>query len=172
MTSIPYQRCLVASHLFCFRDDHILLARRSNTGYEDGNYGVPAGHVDEGESGIDAMVREAREEVGMVLAATDLTVVHVMHRDTEVGPWFNLFLSCEWQPTFGEPHNREPEKCDHVAWFPLTEVPSNMVPYVRTGLEHARAGTPYSELGWQPRRSSCAATAPPAGKGGQHEEAR
>ena len=52
----------VAVHLFLIKDGRILLLRRFNTGYEDGNFTVVAGHVDGNESYIDAMLREAKEE--------------------------------------------------------------------------------------------------------------
>ena len=36
----------------------ILLSRRMNTGFNDGLFGLPAGHLTKGESVIDACVRE------------------------------------------------------------------------------------------------------------------
>jgi len=47
---MPRLRPLVAVHLFLLQDNKILLSKRYNTGYEDGNWNVPAGHVEEGES--------------------------------------------------------------------------------------------------------------------------
>src|SRR5947209_14739200 len=109
-------RAAVAVHLFLLRDDAILLLRRFNTGYADGNYSVIAGHLDGGEEVIAAAVREAREEAGIRIAAADVTVVGVMHRlsDTERIDFF--VAATRWE---GEIANREPEKCDDLAWFPL-----------------------------------------------------
>ncbi|MHB8648010.1 MAG: NUDIX domain-containing protein [Thermomicrobiales bacterium] len=73
-------RLLAAVQLFLWRDDAVLLPRRYNTGYEDGNYSVIAGHLDGDEEVIAATIREAREETGIVIAPEDVTVVGVMHR--------------------------------------------------------------------------------------------
>jgi ADP-ribose pyrophosphatase YjhB (NUDIX family) len=105
---------LVAVHLFFLREGKILLLRRFNTGYEDGNYSVVAGHVDAGETVTQAAVREAMEEAGVVLRLEDLQVVHVMNRksnDERVDFFVNVKA---WS---GEINNTEPDKCDDLAWF-------------------------------------------------------
>ncbi len=46
------------------KNQSILMSLRKDTGYMDGFYSLCAGHVDEGETVLEAMVREAREEIG------------------------------------------------------------------------------------------------------------
>jgi len=56
-----------ASYLVLIEDNKILLQRRFNTGYEDGKYSLVAGHVDEGETFTEAIIREVKEEAGITL---------------------------------------------------------------------------------------------------------
>ena len=63
----------VAVHLILTNDrGECLFLRRFNTGYKDGEYGLVSGHVEEGENLKSAMIREAREEVGITLSPDDL----------------------------------------------------------------------------------------------------
>ncbi len=133
-------------HLFLARDHQILLLRRFNTGYEDGNYSVVAGHMDGGETARAALCREAMEEAGLLILPDDLRFAHVVHRCTRDERIGFFFEALRWS---GEPRNLEPDKCDQLAWFPLDALPPNMVPYVRVALDGWRAGRPYSEDGWQ-----------------------
>lgn len=141
----PRLRALVAVHAFFRRDDEILLLRRSQTGYEDGNFSVPAGHLDGGETATAAMVREIFEETGVRVTEHHLRLVHVMHRRSEQERIDFFFDVVGWS---GTPENREPDKCDDMRWFSLRELPDNMVPYVRWALEYCRWGRIYSEFGW------------------------
>jgi 8-oxo-dGTP diphosphatase len=135
----------VAVHLFFFRDDHVLLLRRFNTGWEDGKYSVPAGHVEIGETVIQATIREAREEIGVQLEHQDIEVVHVMNRKSEEERIDFFLVVKRWT---GEIVNNEPDKCDELSWYPLTSWPSNVIPYVRKGWENYRDRIPFSEFGW------------------------
>ncbi|MDQ7793756.1 MAG: NUDIX domain-containing protein [bacterium] len=69
-------------HLLLFREGRTLLLRRPNTGYEDGNYGVIAGHIESGETARGALCREAREEAGLDVDPEALSLCHLMHRQT------------------------------------------------------------------------------------------
>jgi 8-oxo-dGTP pyrophosphatase MutT (NUDIX family) len=65
---IEHIKLPVAVHLFLKKNGKILLLRRYNTGYEDGNYSVIAGHIDGNENIYKAMIREAKEEAGIILS--------------------------------------------------------------------------------------------------------
>lgn len=129
-------------HLFFFRENQILLLRRFNTGFRDGEYSVPAGHLDGGETVVEAGIREGQEEVGLDLNPNDLTFSTVMHRieDDERVDFF--FQVNQWQ---GEPFNAEPDKCDDLRWVDIDALPENLVPYVKQALENHRNGIKFDE---------------------------
>ena len=145
MKSSTHNSFLVAVHLFFLKDNKILLLRRFNTGYEDGNYSVVAGHVDAGETVTQAAVREAQEEAGVVLQLGDLQVAHVMNRKSNDERVDFFIVVKGWS---GEIRNMEPEKCDDLAWFSLAALPANTIPYVRHAIENYQKGISYSEFGW------------------------
>ncbi len=136
-------KLISAVHLFLIKDNKILLLRRANTGYEDGNYSVPAGHLDGNEKATDAMNREALEEAG--ITPVDLRVVHIMHRKSK-DERIDFFLTAkDWT---GDLHIAEPEKCDDLSWFPIDNLPPNIIPYVKSAIENYQNKIMYSEFGW------------------------
>ena len=142
-------RLVLAVHLLLMDHDRLLMLRRFNTGWQDGNYSVVAGHIEGSEAASTAMIREASEEAGITISAQALQVCHVMHRlDHDGGGRESVevfFLCREWS---GEPWNREPHRCDDLRWFPVTALPENTVAYVRDAIALSLAGTQYSEFGW------------------------
>lgn len=138
-------RQIVAVHLFFIKNNQILLARRFQTGYEDGKYSVPAGHVDPGETVISAAIREAKEEVGVQFSPEECTFCQVMHRRSDDERIDFFFTVTNWQ---GEPKICEPDKCDDIQWFPLEDLPTNIIPYVRQAVEKYLVEEPYTEFGW------------------------
>ena len=135
-----------AAYLFLIEDGKILLQRRFQTGFEDGNYGVPAGHMDGGETVREACVREIKEEIGIDLKIEDLEMVHVMCRKASQDERFDFFFTTK--SYIGQICNCEPNKCDDLSWFSLDELPENMVEYVRTAIQHYQNIITYSEYGW------------------------
>lgn len=135
-----------ASYALFVKEGKILLARRYNTGFQDGNYSLPAGHTEPGESFTEAILRETREEIGVTLTEENIQAAHVMHRKSTDREYVDVYYAVkEWA---GTPENKEPEKCDDLSWFPIDTLPENTVPYVRQAIEHSLRGIFYSEYGW------------------------
>ena len=135
----------VTVHLLFFRGEQILLLRRFNTGYADGQYSVPAGHLDGGETVIAAARREGLEETGVSIEAEDVAFSSVVHRkDGDERVDFFVHVR-DWQ---GEPVNTEPDKCDELRWAHINELPDNVIPYVKQAIQNHRDGVKFLEFGW------------------------
>jgi 8-oxo-dGTP diphosphatase len=135
----------VTVHIFFRRENQILLIRRYQTGYMDGHYSVPAGHLDGGEMVRMSAVREAREEVGVRIDPADLRFAGVFHR-FEGEERVDFFVDVrEWH---GEPVNAEPGKCDDIRWTDMDALPENTIPYIRRAIENFQAGVMFEEFGW------------------------
>ncbi len=131
------------------RGGKVLLLKRANTGYMDGMYSLPAGHLDGDETALGAALRESEEEVGLRLSADDLHLVHTMHRQVDENDRHGheridmFFNAIDWT---GEPVNAEPHKCSELRWVSIAELPENMIPEVKYALEKIAAGEPYSDF--------------------------
>jgi mutator protein MutT len=135
----------VTVHMFFLHEDKILMIRRYQTGYMDGHFSVPAGHLDGGEALRMAAVREAQEEVGVRIDPADIRFAGVFHR-FEGEERVDFFVHVrEWS---GEPFNAEPGKCDEIRWTDVNNLPVNTIPYVRRAFENFRTGVMFEEFGW------------------------
>ncbi|MFE3448907.1 2'-5' RNA ligase family protein [Nonomuraea sp. NPDC059194] len=136
-------KAIVDVHVLLVRDGKVLLGRRAGTGYADGQWHLPSGHLEAGESAVEAAVREAGEEVGVVIDPADLTFVHAMHRAPDR---LGLFFRAErWD---GEPYNAEPDKCDALEWHPLDRLPADTVDYPEAALMAIGEGRPFAQFGF------------------------
>ncbi|WP_433200943.1 NUDIX hydrolase [Nocardia sp. CA-107356] len=132
-------------HLLLRRGGSVLFGQRRNTGFEDGAWHLPAGHLEAGESVLAALIREADEEIGVTLKPEDVRFSHVMHNSASGGRVAFFFTVTDWQ---GEPVNREPEKCSDLAWFAVDALPEHMIDYCRVAIRHVADGASFSVYGW------------------------
>lgn len=99
--------------------DKILFGKRLvKVGY--GQWGLPGGHIEPGESMIAGAKRELLEETG--LTADELEFVNITN-DPRPGDehWIHLvFLA---KGVHDEPKNTEPNKCGGWEWFSVDKLP-------------------------------------------------
>ena len=131
-----------AAYVVLRRGDEVLLLLRSNTGYMDGYWAVPAGHVEHGESAVTAALREVQEEVGVEIDPADLVPVTAMHRTGGNGQSIDervdfFFTASRWQ---GEPRLMEPGKATGLDWFSFDKLPDPVVPHEARVLAGLRSG--------------------------------
>ena len=111
-------------------DNELLMMKRQNTGYMDGKWSVPAGHVEDHEKPTTAMIRETEEEIGIKIEPEDLKFALVNHRRAEEGSHDRVDYYFHCTRYSGTVKNREPEKCAELSWFPLDELPNETIPTV------------------------------------------
>ena len=135
----------VNCHLILRREGEILLSLRKNTGWKDGYWGLVAGHIEDGEPASVGMIREAFEEIDIRIDIADLSLVHVCHHKSDRQNVDLFFAGSRYKGTL---INKEPNKCERLEYFPLDQLPSNLIEHLFPILESIRRNIPYSELGW------------------------
>lgn len=139
-------RAILAVHLMLLKNEKILLSRRFHTGFADGNYSLVAGHVEKNETILQAMIREAKEEVMIDIDKSELRIVQVMYRKSGDEERIDYFIVCTtWN---GDIVNNEPNKCDDLGWFNINQLPFNTVPYIRHAIRMYKESEYFSEFGW------------------------
>lgn len=135
-----------------FRNDvgKILFIRRHNTGWKDGEYTLPAGHVDPGETAISACIHEALEEVCLKIKPENLKLINTTQyqkTSSKSYNYINLFFECS--DFNGNPKIGEPEKCDDLIWLSIDQFNTiSIIDSVRFSLESALNNIPFSTFGF------------------------
>jgi mutator protein MutT len=138
-------RCAV--YALFIKDHKILMLLREGTGWKDGLWGLPAGHLEADETIKEALVREVKEEVGINISEANTTLYHVMHRheiDEKNFEYIDFIFKIEyWE---GEPINAEPSKCNRIEWFDIDHLPTEIVPNVKAAIDFYKGKMFFSEF--------------------------
>jgi 8-oxo-dGTP pyrophosphatase MutT (NUDIX family) len=142
MSRLPHLYAAVYGFVFD-EQGRLLLLRRQNTGYYDGGRVVPAGHVEDGEWPLDAIIHECREEIGItsIVSAQDcFAVLHRREGRQYVDYWF-LIKNWQWQIV-----NWEPDKCSEIWRFALDDLPEVLTPTTRVLIAMYREKTIFADI--------------------------
>jgi 8-oxo-dGTP diphosphatase len=120
------------------KGNEVLLHRRKNTGWMDGWFDVPGGHVDPGESILATASREVSEEVRLKVSTKDLEIFHISQADSGNDKLYTYFIfrARQWE---GEPVVGEPDMAEDLKFYPLDNLPQNIPPYTKSGLENVNS---------------------------------
>jgi 8-oxo-dGTP diphosphatase len=136
----PAATCVTPAAFAAVRDitGRILLVRRCDTG----DWELPGGHVDPGESASDGAIRETAEESGITAEITGLVGIysdpgHVI-ADLRTGQVRQPFAVCfHARPLSGSPDGDQIETSD-ARWFATDEIPTLPIrPAMRMRIDHA-----------------------------------
>ena len=136
----PAASCVAPCAFAAVRDitGRMLLVRRCDTG----DWELPGGHVDPGESAAEAAVRETAEESGITVQVTGLAGIytdpgHVI-ADPRTGLVRQPFAVCfHARPLGGSPGGDQVETSD-ARWFALGDIPALPIrPAIRLRIGHA-----------------------------------
>ncbi len=130
----------VAVYSLLIKDHKILLIRRFQTGWMDGNYSLPSGHLEKGETLKAGVIRETKEEVDIDIKEENLEFFHVMHRHAYIDFFFTV------GKYEGVPKIMEKDKTDDLNWFDLDNLPANMVPSIKKAVESYKNKENFSEF--------------------------
>jgi 8-oxo-dGTP diphosphatase len=111
------------------RQGKILLGKRKGS-HGAGEWALPGGHLEFGESVVDCARREVLEETGLTI---DRPKPGPFSSDLfpEIGRHYVTLFVIADSPD-GEPELREPEKCEGWEWFRWSELPTPLFAPLRS----------------------------------------
>jgi len=112
------------------RNNQALLGKRKNS-FGSGLYGLPGGRVAPQETLEQCLMREAREEVGVI--PTKFSQIGVVKEWQKTHFFLHFIFVCtKWK---GEIANLEPEKSENWQWCPLDNLSKDILPGHKAGIQ-------------------------------------
>ena len=114
--STPSKKIIhVAVGIVMNADNQILLAKRADHQHQGGLWEFPGGKVEQGESVMDALVREFKEEVNITITRAQAFMT-ISHDYGDKAVMLDVWLSREFT---GDANGNENQP---IAWVPVTEL--------------------------------------------------
>ena len=142
---------IVDVHMLLRRGGKILLLRRAGDTWASGQLCLPSGHVEEGESIRQAVIRETEEECGLAFAPESLRLALSIHqrnpgtRPARIG--FAFGPPGHWD---GQPVNAEPHKHSELIWADPSDLPPDTVDYTAAIIGRACERRSTTRRSWPP----------------------
>ena len=136
---------IVDVHLLLVSDGDLLLGRRANTGYGDGAFEPPCGRLAERETLVEAAVRVAADQMGVALDPARVSLAHVLHDVSGAGRMAFFLAADGWADgACPVPPAEGARSYSDFGWYPLTDLPANMIDRARVAVRNYAAGARFS----------------------------
>eukprot|EP00803_Ostreobium_quekettii_P000680 evm.model.scf_314EXC.5 EVM.evm.TU.scf_314EXC.5 scf_314EXC:26620-28021(+) len=138
------RRPKVAVAVLVTRGAKVLVGQRKG-GTGDGEWALPGGHLEYGESFEECGERELLEETGLKLE--EAAFVWAISAVVPSGPHYAVIFVRGTVPQEVEAENREPEKCFGWRWIEWPHVPEPVFPPLRQFINSQYKFTPQDSCG-------------------------
>lgn len=124
--------------------NEILLQRRIGDDKTYPNFlALPAGHIREGENSYEALIRETKEELDIVVKTEDIIDTFVVQRRSKPhGQYYDIFF--EVSDYKGIIKINEKEYCSDLIWCDIDNLPSDMIKYEKDAIKLNKQGIKFS----------------------------
>ncbi len=123
-------------------EGRILFQKRQNTGFMDGFFQLPSGHMELWETMKESFTRELQEELSIEVEENDINIIHISQRIAPDKTYFNIYAfirTYTW-----EIRNAEPEKYSDLQYLYPSEN-TGMVGFNREVLDFIEANMYFSQ---------------------------
>ena len=133
-------------NLIIKQGDSVLMFRRTDGFFNhgDGWWIVPAGHIEQGETAIESVVREAKEELDIDVAPEDVEFAHIVSNLASKTECFDFFFVIKKYS--GQLRNCEGDKCAEMRFISpeelkglknITTVPNQALRCIADGIKYS-----------------------------------
>ena len=134
----------LASNVIVTKNSQLLLGKRINT-YGAGSWGLPGGHVDEGESMYECARRELLEETG--IQSDNLRLVNITE-EPDITTSYYLHFNFLLKNFTGEIKIMEPNLCETWDFFTKDALPNEIFLGHRRIIKYFLSGKFYTPYGF------------------------
>jgi len=122
------------------RDDKILLAERTGS-HGENTFGSVGGHIEYGETPLQALIREGQEELGIILGEFEfLTCINLLYYGRHA-----INITFIANIVEGEPMIHEPDKIKSCHWYSLNDLPNPLFEPIIIAINSLNNGKRYVE---------------------------